>query len=119
MIADKLPELLDFSKDLASIEPATKVQYYIFRFLLIELIEVELFLTDSTSKQIQLKFLAEEMQAVNKGLEKVVQELCMSENDGPISDEFWKVLIRPCSFELNFSKFQFQYFYSQFQFSLV
>ncbi|KMT03561.1 hypothetical protein BVRB_8g192370 isoform B [Beta vulgaris subsp. vulgaris] len=65
VIADKLPELLDFSKDLASIEPATKIQ---------------------------LKFLAEEMQAVNKGLEKVVQELCMSENDGPISDEFWKIL---------------------------
>ncbi|XP_021731367.1 formin-like protein 13 isoform X3 [Chenopodium quinoa] len=65
VISEKLPELLDFSKDFASIEPATKIQQ---------------------------KFLAEEMQAVNKGLEKVVQELSMSENDGPISDAFRKNL---------------------------
>jgi hypothetical protein len=42
--------------------------------------------------QIQLKSLAEEMQAVNKGLEKVEQELSMSESDGPVSDTFRKVL---------------------------
>lgn len=42
--------------------------------------------------QIQLKFLAEEMQAINKGLEKVMQELTMAESDGPVSDEFRKVL---------------------------
>ena len=42
--------------------------------------------------QIQLKYLAEEMQAINKGLEKVVQELSASENDGPISEIFCKVL---------------------------
>eukprot|EP00258_Populus_trichocarpa_P043751 XP_024459770.1 LOW QUALITY PROTEIN: formin-like protein 18 [Populus trichocarpa] len=65
VLADKLPELLDFSKDLASLEPATKIQ---------------------------LKFLAEEMQAISKGLEKVVQELSASESDGPISDNFCKVL---------------------------
>ncbi|XP_021837284.2 formin-like protein 18 isoform X2 [Spinacia oleracea] len=65
VISEKLPEVLDFSKDFASIEPATKIQ---------------------------LNFLAEEMQAVNKGLEKVVQELSMSENDGPISDAFRKNL---------------------------
>ncbi|KAF9662756.1 hypothetical protein SADUNF_Sadunf18G0087300 [Salix dunnii] len=65
VLADKLPELLDFSKDLASLEPASKIQ---------------------------LKFLAEEMQAISKGLEKVVQELSASESDGPISDMFCKTL---------------------------
>ncbi|XP_021899384.1 formin-like protein 13, partial [Carica papaya] len=65
VLADKLPELLDFSKDLASLEPASKIQ---------------------------LKYLAEEMQAINKGLEKVVQELSMSESDGPVSENFHKTL---------------------------
>jgi hypothetical protein len=41
--------------------------------------------------QIQLKSLAEEMQAINKGLEKVEQELTISENDGPVSETFRKV----------------------------
>ncbi|KAK1396614.1 hypothetical protein POM88_006477 [Heracleum sosnowskyi] len=58
VLAEKLPELLDFSKDLGSLESSTKIQ---------------------------LKFLAEEMQAINKGLEKVVQELSLSESDGPVS----------------------------------
>jgi hypothetical protein len=35
--------------------------------------------------------LAEEMQAINKGLEKVEQELAASENDGAISVGFRKV----------------------------
>ncbi|CAN1224271.1 Formin-like protein 13 [Linum grandiflorum] len=65
VLADKLPELLDFSKDLTSLEPASKVQ---------------------------LKFLAEEMQAISKGLEKVMQELSSSENDGGISEYFCKTL---------------------------
>jgi DNA-binding protein YbaB len=43
--------------------------------------------------QIQLKSLAEEMQAVNKGLEKVEQELTTSENDGPVSEIFRKVTV--------------------------
>ncbi|XP_020229155.1 formin-like protein 13 isoform X2 [Cajanus cajan] len=64
VLVDKLPEVLDFSKDLANLEPAAKIQ---------------------------LKFLAEEMQALNKGLEKVVQELSTSENDGPISESFRKL----------------------------
>ncbi|KAJ8528151.1 hypothetical protein K7X08_021843 [Anisodus acutangulus] len=51
ILADKLPELLDFSKDLSSLEPALKMQ---------------------------LKFLAEEMQAINKGMEKVVDELSIT-----------------------------------------
>lgn len=41
--------------------------------------------------KIQLKTLAEEMQAVSKGLEKVEQELAASENDGAISAVFQKV----------------------------
>jgi hypothetical protein len=43
------------------------------------------------SPQIQLKLLAEEMQAINKGLEKVEKELAASENDGAISIGFCKV----------------------------
>jgi len=43
--------------------------------------------------QIQLKSLAEEMQAITKGLEKVKQELAGSENDGPVSEVFCKVFI--------------------------
>ena len=44
--------------------------------------------------QIQLKALAEEMQAITKGLEKVKQELNASENDGPVSEIFHKVWIQ-------------------------
>uniref|UniRef100_A0A7N0TCC6 Formin-like protein n=1 Tax=Kalanchoe fedtschenkoi TaxID=63787 RepID=A0A7N0TCC6_KALFE len=65
VLAEKLPELLDFSKDLVSLEAATKIQ---------------------------LKYLAEEMQAISKGLEKVVQELCAAQNDGDVSDTFCKNL---------------------------
>lgn len=65
VLAEKLPELLDFSKDLGSLESSTKIQ---------------------------LKFLAEEMQAISKGLEKVVQELSLSESDGPVSEKFHMVL---------------------------
>nr|KJB08366.1 hypothetical protein B456_001G078900 [Gossypium raimondii] len=42
--------------------------------------------------KIQLKSLAEEMQAITKGLEKVKQELAASENDGPVSEVFWGTL---------------------------
>lgn len=41
--------------------------------------------------QIQLKSLAEEMQAIVKGLRKVEVELKASENDGPASEIFCKV----------------------------
>ena len=51
----------------------------------------ELFHLGLTSLQIQLKSLAEEMQAIIKGLEKVKQELVASENDGPVSEVFRKV----------------------------
>ncbi|GAB2216544.1 hypothetical protein Droror1_Dr00024319, partial [Drosera rotundifolia] len=40
----------------------------------------------------QLKMLVEEMQAINKGLERVAGEFSLSENDGPISEEFHKNL---------------------------
>ncbi|GKU87196.1 hypothetical protein SLEP1_g1638 [Rubroshorea leprosula] len=65
MLADKIPDLLDFSRDLRNLEPASTVQ---------------------------LKFLAEEMQAISKGLEKVVLELANSETDDPISKKFHKIL---------------------------
>ncbi|XP_058724930.1 formin-like protein 18 [Vicia villosa] len=65
VLAEKLPELLDFHKDLVSLEASTKLQ---------------------------LKYLAEEMQAISKGLEKVIQELSASENDGPVSECFCQIL---------------------------
>lgn len=46
--------------------------------------------------QLQLKFLAEEMQAVSKGLEKIQQELTASENDGPVSESFCTVCMYVC-----------------------
>ncbi|KAI9088413.1 hypothetical protein K1719_029862 [Acacia pycnantha] len=64
VLAERSPGLLDFHLDLVSLEAATKIQ---------------------------LKSLAEEMQAIIKGLEKVKQELAASENDGPVSEVFRKV----------------------------
>ncbi|RID49943.1 hypothetical protein BRARA_H00704 [Brassica rapa] len=49
-------------------------------------------LLDFANDLIELKTLAEEMQAADKGLKKVVQELVASENDGAISLGFRKVL---------------------------
>lgn len=65
VLAEKMEELLDFDKDLVHLEAASKIQ---------------------------LKSLAEEMQAVTKGLEKVEQELTISETDGAVSVGFRKVL---------------------------
>ncbi|KAF5935027.1 hypothetical protein HYC85_026156 [Camellia sinensis] len=64
LIAEKMPELLDFDKDFVHLEATSKIL---------------------------LKSLAEEMQAVSKGLEKVEQEHTASENDGAISAGFQKV----------------------------
>lgn len=58
--------------------------------------------TDLAFMQIQLKSLAEEMQALIKGLEKLKQELAASENDGPVSEVFRKVY-RLVIFSLMFS----------------
>lgn len=65
VLAAKSPMLLDFHLDLVSLETASKIQ---------------------------LKSLAEEMQAIIKGLEKVKQELAASENDGLVSEVFRKTL---------------------------
>ncbi|KAL1532414.1 hypothetical protein AAHA92_32429 [Salvia divinorum] len=65
VLAEKLPEVLDFHKDLVNLEAATKIQ---------------------------LKYLAEEMQAITKGHEKVVQELTASQNDGAVSEIFCTIL---------------------------
>ncbi|KAL3655288.1 hypothetical protein CASFOL_001074 [Castilleja foliolosa] len=65
VLAAKTPELLDFYKDFVHLEVASKIQ---------------------------LKPLAEEMQSISKGLEKVKQELAASENDGPVSETFHKTL---------------------------
>ncbi|KAL5746782.1 hypothetical protein ACOSQ2_024079 [Xanthoceras sorbifolium] len=65
VLAAKSPALLDFHLDLVSLESASKIQ---------------------------LKSLAEEMQAIIKGLEKVKQEFTASENDGPVSEVFCKTL---------------------------
>ncbi|ANM64255.1 Actin-binding FH2/DRF autoregulatory protein [Arabidopsis thaliana] len=61
VLAEKLPGLLNFPKDMVSLEAATNIQ---------------------------LKYLAEEMQATSKGLEKVVQEFTASETDCQISKHF-------------------------------
>ncbi|RLN07596.1 formin-like protein 7 [Panicum miliaceum] len=65
VLSDKLPEVLDFNRDLAHLEPASKIQ---------------------------LKELAEEMQAITKGLEKVEQELATSEKDPPETEIFYRKL---------------------------
>ncbi|CAH2073641.1 unnamed protein product, partial [Thlaspi arvense] len=65
VLASKASVLLDFHKDLESLEAASKIQ---------------------------LKSLAEEMQAIIKGLEKLNQELTASESDGPVSEVFRKTL---------------------------
>ncbi|PPD95768.1 hypothetical protein GOBAR_DD07203 [Gossypium barbadense] len=64
VLAAKAPALLDFHLEFVSLEAATKIQ---------------------------LKSLAEEMQAIIKGLEKLKQELVASENDGPVSEVFRKL----------------------------
>uniref|UniRef100_A0A1J3GQY2 Formin-like protein n=2 Tax=Noccaea caerulescens TaxID=107243 RepID=A0A1J3GQY2_NOCCA len=65
ILSEKTPEVLDFAEDLFSLEPATKIQP---------------------------KFLADEMQAINKGLGNVVEELSSSEEDGSISSNFNEIV---------------------------
>lgn len=65
VLAERFPRLLDFHLDLVSLEAATKIQ---------------------------LKSLAEEMQAIIRGIEKVKHELSASEKDGPVSEVFRKTL---------------------------
>ncbi|XP_026381249.1 formin-like protein 20 isoform X2 [Papaver somniferum] len=65
VLAAKSPRLLDFHSALASLEAASKIQ---------------------------LKSLAEEMQAITDGLDKINQELIACANDGPVSEVFQKTL---------------------------
>ncbi|KAI3884364.1 hypothetical protein MKX03_006842 [Papaver bracteatum] len=65
VLAAKSPRLLDFHSGLASLEAASKIQ---------------------------LKSLAEEMQAITDGLDKVNQKLIACANDGPVSEVFQKTL---------------------------
>ncbi|CAH8312561.1 unnamed protein product [Eruca vesicaria subsp. sativa] len=65
VIATKASDLLDFHKDLESLETASKIQ---------------------------LKSLAEEKEAIIKGLEILKQELTASESDVPVSEVFRKTL---------------------------
>ncbi|WOL01698.1 hypothetical protein Cni_G10415 [Canna indica] len=65
VLAMHSPHLLDFYEDITCLEAASKIQ---------------------------LKYLAEEMQAIVKGLEKVELEMQASENDGPVSEVFQKTL---------------------------
>ncbi|KAK4354334.1 hypothetical protein RND71_026528 [Anisodus tanguticus] len=66
VLASMSPALLDFHKDLASVEAASKIQ---------------------------LKSLAEEMQAIINGQEKVKKELEASQTDGPVFESFCKHVI--------------------------
>lgn len=102
-----MPELLDFPSDLVHLEAASKVSFLFMLALLFSLslsslslclivLAYELrssYCTLIVSKklQIELKTLAEEMQAAAKGLGKVEHELSASENDGAISLGFRKV----------------------------
>jgi hypothetical protein len=92
LVGEKMPELLDFANDLVHLEAASKVCLLfmvtsVSFHLLVYCTCFILFL----KMQIELKTLAEEMQAATKGLEKVEQELMASENDGAISLGFRKV----------------------------
>ena len=93
VVASKSPGLLDFHQDLISLEAATKVK--MLSFVIDDMKNarenVWIFKLGLAALQIQLKSLAEEMQAIIKGLEKVKQELVASENDGPVSEVFRKV----------------------------
>lgn len=99
MLDEKRPELLEFPKDLTSLEAATKVLFFFFFFVIafilwkypISVLLINALLNVLMYKQIQLKYLAEEMQAISKGLEKVAQELIASENDVEVSEKFGKV----------------------------
>ncbi|CAH1432744.1 unnamed protein product [Lactuca virosa] len=65
VLAEKLPELLDFSKELGSLEHASKIQ---------------------------LNFLREEMYAMTKGLDKIVQEKKLCKRDAHVSTRYRKSL---------------------------
>lgn len=94
VLASKSPSLLDFHEDLISLEAASKVNMISLSHCRCGICERKYFgnvLIGTGVLQIQLKSLAEEMQSIIKGLEKVKHELAASENDGPVSEVFHKV----------------------------
>lgn len=91
VLAARSPHLLDFHEDLTSLEAASKVFIHLASTMDNIAVREILFLELFFFTQIQLKSLAEEMQAIVKGLEKVELELHASENDGPVSEVFRKV----------------------------
>ncbi|GJS97668.1 formin-like protein 14 [Tanacetum coccineum] len=70
LLSEKMPELLDFDKDLAHIDAASKIPF---------------------------KDLAEEVQEVSKGLEKVEEEVTALDNDGAKFAGFQKALKGFCN----------------------
>ena len=75
-------------------EDASKVEQILFDKVLNNKIDVfAQLLHNGLLTQVQLKFLAEEMQEVSKSLEKVEKELADSETDGPVSEIFRKVWV--------------------------
>jgi hypothetical protein len=116
VLSEKHPELLNFHKDFASLELAAKIldltqfdNFGYWQSMIHQLISKRTI----GLMQIQLKSLAEEMQAINKGLEKVEQELTISENDGPVSETFRKVtttVVFSLFFRICFKGFDFTLF---------
>ncbi|CAJ1944131.1 unnamed protein product [Sphenostylis stenocarpa] len=115
VLADKSPKLLDFHLDLVNLEGSTKVigngrwsisaPSFMIAPPFAPLIDKAKRLS-IPAELIQLKSLAEEMQAIIKGLEKVKQEFAASANDGPVSEVFHKVplmcLLATCSKEVKY-----------------
>lgn len=89
MLADNLPELLDFSKELGGLEPASKVILVEFAVLINKSVFWFHFLL--LSFQIQLKYLNEELQAIKTGLVKSSAERKASKKDGHGSKHFCRV----------------------------
>nr|GEV35840.1 serine-threonine/tyrosine-protein kinase catalytic domain-containing protein [Tanacetum cinerariifolium] len=116
VLAAKSPALLDFHVDLVSLEAVTKVlrlvssrsllkftdtrasnkkmtsMHYFDKVLAAKSPALLDFHVDLVSLEAVTKSLAEEMQAIIKGLEKVKQELTASTYDGPVSEVFHKTL---------------------------
>ncbi|KAF5935019.1 hypothetical protein HYC85_026148 [Camellia sinensis] len=85
----KLDSLLQLSDTCARNNKMT-LMHYLCKVGIVAEFDKDLVHLEATSK-IQLKSLAEEMQAVSKGLEKVEQEFTASENDGAIFAGFQKI----------------------------
>ncbi|KAI5435939.1 formin-like protein 14 [Lathyrus oleraceus] len=87
----KLDSLLKLSDTCARNKKMTLV-HYVCKLLAEKNARTDRIFSIWFSSKIQLEALAEKMQVVHKGSEKVEQELTASENDGSISSGFCKVL---------------------------